>query len=74
MSWSNDYICGTYNTNIQTKFKTAMLKSNLCDHNNAYIIAERTITVAQVLAQTKPDSDGKEVAFKNWVLFTDYLS
>ena len=42
-----------------------MLKSNLCDHNNACIIVERTITVAQVLAPTKPDSDGKEVAFKN---------
>ena len=48
----NDYIFGTYNTNIQTKLKTAMLKLNLCDYNNAYIIVERTITVAQVLAPT----------------------
>ena len=27
----NDESRGTYNTNSQTKFKTSMLRSNLCD-------------------------------------------
>ena len=29
----NDYARGTYNTNNQIKFKTAMLKSSLCDYS-----------------------------------------
>ena len=37
---------GTYNTNSQTEFKTAMLKSSLCDYSDAYIIFKRTISVA----------------------------
>ena len=51
-----------------------MLKSILCDWSDAYILLKRTVTVARVLAPTEPDNDGKEVVFKNWVLFTDYLS
>ena len=29
----NDASCGTYNTNSQTKFKTSLLKSSLCDYS-----------------------------------------
>ena len=29
--------CGTCNTNSQSKFKTMILKSNLCDYSDAYI-------------------------------------
>ena len=29
---------GTYNTNSQIKFETPMLKSNLCDYGDAYIL------------------------------------
>ena len=43
----NDYSRGTYNTNSQIKFKTSMLKSNLCDYCNAYILASGTINVAE---------------------------
>ena len=46
---------GTYNTNSQIKFKTAMLTSSLCDCSDAYILVKRTITVnntgLQVLMQ-----------------------
>ena len=31
---------GTYNTDIQIKFKTMMLKSRLCDYGNAYILVK----------------------------------
>ena len=36
---------GTYNVNIQIKFKGMMLKSSLCDYSDAYILVKRTITV-----------------------------
>ena len=35
----------TYNTNSQIKFKTAMLKSNLCEYSDACILVKGTITV-----------------------------
>ena len=38
--------CGTYNTKSQITFKTSMLRSNLCDNNNAYILVKGTIRVA----------------------------
>ena len=31
----NDDARGTYNTNIQIKYKTSMLKSSLCDYSDA---------------------------------------
>ena len=42
----NDDARGTYNANGQIKFETSMLKSNLCDYSDAYILASRTITVS----------------------------
>ena len=41
---SND-LCGTYNTNNQIKFKTMMLKSNLCGYSDPYILVNGTITI-----------------------------
>ena len=35
----------TYNTNRQIKFKTAMLKSSLCDYSDAYILVKGTIAI-----------------------------
>ena len=32
----NDERRGVYNVNSQIKFKTAVLRSNLCDHADAY--------------------------------------
>ena len=34
----NDDARGMYNTNIQIKFKTSMLKSSLCDYSDVYIL------------------------------------
>ena len=36
---------GTYNTSKQIRFKTSMLRSDLCDYNDAYIVAKGDITV-----------------------------
>ena len=41
---------GTYNTNIQIKFKTTTLKSTLCNYNNAYKLVKGTITVSNAEA------------------------
>ena len=36
----------TYNENKSIRFKTPMLRSNLCDYSDAYILVKGTITVA----------------------------
>ena len=41
----NDKSRGAYNTNSQIKFKTAILKSSLCDYSDAYILVKGTIAV-----------------------------
>ena len=41
----NDEARGTYSPNKQIKFKTSMLRSNLCDYGDAYILVKGNITV-----------------------------
>ena len=36
---------GAYNNNKQIRFKTSMLRSDLCDYNDKYIVVKRDITV-----------------------------
>ena len=38
-------LSNTYNDNKSIRFKTPMLRSNLCDYSNAYILVKGTITV-----------------------------
>ena len=40
----HDQSGGTYNTNEQIRFKTSMLRSDLCDFSDAYIVVKRKIT------------------------------
>ena len=44
----NDESRGTYNTNSKIKFKTSILRSNLCDYSDAQILVSPTITVTEV--------------------------
>ena len=37
----------TYNTNKQIRFKTSLLRSDLYDYSDAYIVVEGTITVTR---------------------------
>ena len=39
-------LCNTYNENKSIRFKTTMLRSNLCDYSETYILVKGTITVA----------------------------
>ena len=38
-------LSNTYNENKSIRFKIPMLRSNLCDYSDAYILVKRTITV-----------------------------
>ena len=58
----NDESRGTYNVNIQIKFKTTILKSSLCDYSDAYILVKGTITVNNTAAA---DTDANNTNKKN---------
>ena len=42
----HDQFGRTYNTNEKIRFKTSMLRSDLCDDSDAYIVVKTTITVS----------------------------
>ena len=71
----NDDSRGTYNTNTQIKVNTSMLKSSLCDYNDAYICVKGIITVPKTsAAATAANNTKKIVIFKNFIPFTDCIS
>ena len=59
-----------YKPNKQIRFKTSMLRSDLCDYSDAYIVVKGTVTV------TRPNSVlyDKKLAFKNNAPFTSCIS
>ena len=61
---------GNYNVNKEIRIKTSMLRSDLCDFSDAYIVVKRTITV------TNPDGAkiNKSVALKNNAPFINCIS
>ena len=66
---------GTYHINSQIKFKTTMIKSSLCDYNDAYILAEGTIPVNNTAtADADANNTNKKVTFKNCAPFTNCIS
>ena len=85
----NDESRGTYTSN-DIKFKTTMLRSDLCDYANAYILVKGTITItgnageepnpdaprtaAQLLAVRQADERNKGVIFKNCAPFTKCIT
>ena len=65
----HDQSGGTYNTNKQIRFKTLMLRSDLCDYSDAYIVVKEKFTV------TNPNNDAYEekLALKNNAPFTSCI-
>ena len=61
---------GNYDINKEIRIKKSMLRSDLCDFNDAYIVVKGTITV------TEPDNakKNKAVAFKNNAPFINCIS
>ena len=61
----NDESRQTYKVNSQIKFKTTMLKSSLCDYNDAYILVEGNITVNNIAAaDANANNTNEKVIFK----------
>ena len=72
----NDELRRTY-TCSDIKFKTTMLKSNLCDYADAYILVTGTITITGAGdddASKRLDKRNKSVIFKNCAPFTKCIS
>ena len=42
----HDQSGGSYNTNMQIRFKTSALRSDLCDYSDAYIVVKRITFVS----------------------------
>ena len=72
----NDDSRGTY-TNSDIKFKSATLKSNLCDYADAYILVKGKITITghgDDDAARQADERDKGVIFKDCAPFTKCIS
>ena len=72
----NDNSRGTYISN-DIKFKTTMLRSNLCDYADAYIFVKGTITITGAGdddTAKQLDERNKGVIFKNYAPFTKCIS
>ena len=71
----NDDISGTYSLNKQITFKTAMLRSSLCDYSDAYILVKGNISVNNTAADgAAANNTNKKVIFKNCAPFTNCIS
>ena len=62
----------TYNSNKQIRFKTSMLRSDLCDFNNAYIVVKGIITDSA--DERDRDEMNRQVVSKNNVPFISCIS
>ena len=62
----------TYNTNKQIRFKTSMLKSNLCDYSDAYIIVKGIVTVSA--DERDRDKMNRQIILKNNSPFISCIS
>ena len=65
---------GKYN-NSNIGSKMSMLRSNLCDYSDAYILVKRTMKIPNTAAAGAAVNDSnKKVTFKNFAPFTDYIT
>ena len=62
-------LLGTYDEDNQVRFKNLMSTSSLCDYSDAYALFERSVTVANTVAQGAAANNDKKVTFKNSALF-----
>ena len=66
-----------YRADSQIRFKTTLLRSNLCDYSDAYILVKGIITVVGAGAATaaiQADRNNKQAIFKNSAPFTEYIT
>ena len=64
----NDLSGGQYSVSKNVRFKTSILRSDLCDYSDAYIVVKGTIDLLFAAANENNKAQ-KNVAFKNNALF-----
>ena len=67
----NNSSSSKYSVNKHIRFKTSLLKSDLRDYSNAYIVVKETITV---VGDKNAKKRGKKVTFKKNALFRSSIS
>ena len=67
----NDLSSGHYSVNKNIRFKTSMLKSDLCDYSDAYIVVKGTTIVEGINYTNKRN---KKLIFKNNARFRSCIS
>ena len=68
-------LCNTYNENKSIRFKTPMLRSDLCDYADAYILVNGTITVtAAAGANNIRDKKNRKLILKNNAPFVSCIT
>ena len=74
-NWAEIYdeASGRCSPNKQIKFKTSMLKSNLCDYSNVYILVKGNISVNNTRRAAAPTNTNKKVIFENCASFTNSI-
>ena len=68
----HDQSGGAYNTNKQIRFKTSMLKSDLCDYADAYIVVKGIVTVSS--DEKGRDEMNRQIVLKNNPSFISCIS
>ena len=68
----NDDIRDAYSPNKKIRFKTAMLRSSLCDYGDAYILVKGNISVNNNTAASG-NNINKKVISKNYASFTNCI-
>ena len=63
-----------YKPNKKIRFKTSLLRSDLCDYSDAYIVAKGDITLTKTNGRGIIDIRNRFLAFKNNVPFTNCIS
>ena len=63
-----------YKPTKQIRFKTSMLRSDLCDYSDAYIFVKGDILVRKATVRHFIDTRNRIFTFKNNAPFTNYIS
>ena len=63
-----------YKPSKQIRFKTSMLRSDLCDYSDAYVVVKGDITLTETNGRGIIDVRNRFLAFKNNAPFTNCIS
>ena len=67
----NDLSSSQHSDNKNMQFKTSVLRSDLCDFSDPYIVVKRSITVEE---NNDDKTKNKKLIFKNNAPFRSYIS